>query len=89
MMKGGLPASAAAPLAMATPASQTDAAFEPLYVPFKRAVEISGLGKSTLYRAAMDGRLRLVKNGRTTLAEYASLRALLASLPAAQLRNAA
>jgi len=75
--------------ALASVANAAPAGHEPLYVPFKRAVEISGLGKSTLYRAAMDGRLRLVKHGRSTLAEYRSLRALMDSLPAAQLRNAA
>ncbi len=52
-------------------------------------MDISGLSRSTLYRAAMDGRLRLVKAGRSTLVDYASLRALLDGLPAAQLTNAA
>jgi hypothetical protein len=67
----------------------SEPAFEPLFVPLKRAVDISGLGRSTLYREAMRGRLRMVKAGRSTLVDYASLRALLDGLPAAQLSNAA
>lgn len=74
---------------MNTPPAPPAAPAEPLYVPFKRAVEISGLGRSTLYRSAMGGHLRLVKAGRTTLVCYASLKALLDGLPAARFRNAA
>ena len=70
-------------------APRSEAATEPLYVPLRRAVEISGLGKSSLYRAAMDGRLRFVKAGRSTLVDFASLKALLDGLPAARFRNAA
>ncbi len=50
----------------------SEPAFEPLFVPLKRAVDISGLGRSTLYREAMRGRLRMVKAGRSTLVDYAS-----------------
>jgi excisionase family DNA binding protein len=41
------------------------------------ACRISGLSRSTLYRHATAGRLRLVKVGGRTLVDAASLRALL------------
>ena len=47
----------------------------------------SGLSRSALYRAAGEGRLRLIKAGRSTLVDTASLAALLASLPTANIRR--
>ena len=40
------------------------------------AAQITGLSRSTLYRHAASGRLRLVKVGGRTLVDAASLRAL-------------
>jgi len=50
------------------------------------AVAISGLSRSAIYRAAGEGRIKLVKAGRTTLVDMASVRAFLASLPRAPIR---
>jgi len=61
----------------------------PILVPLRRATEISGLSKSTLYLHAMRGRLVLKKAGKRTLVDYASLRALLDGLPTARLKNPA
>jgi hypothetical protein len=49
------------------------------------AVEWSGLSRSAIYRAAGEGRLTLRKAGRTTIVDGASLAALVASLPVADL----
>lgn len=49
------------------------------------AVAWSGLSRSALYRAAAEGRLTFRKAGRTTIVDGASLAALIASLPVAQI----
>lgn len=54
---------------------------ETLMIPLPRAPAVSGMSRSSLYRAAADGRIRMVKSGRATLVDAASLRAYLASLP--------
>ncbi len=46
-----------------------------------------GIPRSTLYRLAAAGHVRMVKLGRTTLVDFASVRAFLASAPAASLRS--
>ncbi len=46
-----------------------------------------GIPRSTLYRLAAAGHVRMVKLGRTTLVDFASVRAFLASAPAAALRS--
>jgi excisionase family DNA binding protein len=51
-------------------------------------VSMTGLSRSTLYRQASAGRLKMLKFGRSTLVDYASLRALLDSLPPADLKAA-
>lgn len=51
----------------------------------KAAVEWSGMSRSALYRAAGDGKLILRKSGRTTIVDGASLAALVASLPVAEI----
>lgn len=56
-----------------------------LAAPMLRAVALSGLSRSGIYRAAAEGRIRLVKAGRTTLVDMASVRSFIASLPAAQI----
>jgi hypothetical protein len=49
------------------------------------AVSWSGLSRSALYRYAAEGVLIFRKAGRTTIVDGASLAALVASLPAAQI----
>ncbi len=45
-----------------------------------------GVSRSGLYRAAASGQIRLLKLGHTTLVDLASMRAFMATLPAASLR---
>ncbi len=59
---------------------------EPLALPIMVAVVVSGLSRSAIYREAGNGRIKLMKLGRTTLVDMASLKAFLASLPAANIR---
>jgi hypothetical protein len=59
---------------------------EPLALPISAAVMVSGLSRSAIYREAGAGRIKLLKLGRTTLVDMASVRAFLSSLPAAQIR---
>jgi hypothetical protein len=59
---------------------------EPLALPIMVAVAVSGLSRSAIYREAGHGRIKLLKLGRTTLVDMASLRAFLASLPVANIR---
>lgn len=59
---------------------------EPLALPILAAVAISGLSRSAIYREAGNGRIKLLKLGRTTLVDMDSIRALLACLPAANIR---
>ena len=61
----------------------------PLALPLARAVAWSGLSRSTLYRMAAEGRVRLVKAGRSTLVDADSLRAVVAGLPSASVRAGA
>jgi excisionase family DNA binding protein len=60
---------------------------EPLTVNIAEAERITGLGHRTLYRELAAGRLQAVKRGRTTLIKMDSIRAYLASLPAATFRQ--
>jgi excisionase family DNA binding protein len=48
----------------------------PLTHTLNAAVQLTGLSRSTLYRHAAAGRLRLVKVGGRTLVDATSLRAL-------------
>ena len=59
-----------------------------LAAPISRAVELSGLSRSGLYREAARGNIRLLKTGRTTLVDMNSVRRFLASLPEAPIRRA-
>jgi excisionase family DNA binding protein len=54
---------------------------DPLAVPLRQAPAVTGLSLSTIYRLASDGRLTLLKSGRSTLLCMASARAYLAALP--------
>jgi excisionase family DNA binding protein len=49
---------------------------EPLTVRISTAVRITGLSRSRIYELIQAGDLEIVKVGRTTLVQYASLKAL-------------
>jgi hypothetical protein len=55
----------------------------PSHAPILTAGELSGLSRSAIYREAGAGKIRLVKLGRSTLVDMASVRAFLDSLPPA------
>jgi hypothetical protein len=57
--------------------SDQESAINPLAITFPTAKKISGLGLTTLWKLAKEGRIELVRVGRRTLITYASLRALL------------
>lgn len=61
----------------------------PEWVPLPRATGIFGLSRTTIYRLAAAGRIRLVKAGARTLVDAASARSYLASLPEATLKGRA
>ncbi len=56
---------------------------QPLALPLGKAVAVTGLSRSAIYRAAGEGKITLLKAGRTTLVCMASARAFLAGLPRA------
>ncbi len=56
-------------------------AAEPLTCPLPRAPAHTGLSRSAIYRAAAAGEIKLIKLGRTTLVDLASVRAYLDRLP--------
>ena len=55
--------------------------------PIRQACAISGLSRSGIYRAAAAGQIRLIKNGRSSLVDMASVREYLAGLPRADIRQ--
>lgn len=57
----------------------------PVAVPLTKAPALFGLSRSTIYRLAAEGRIRLVKVGRSTLVDAISARRFLATLPEAQI----
>lgn len=57
----------------------------PSHAPILDAAELSGLSRSAIYREAGNGRIRLVKLGRSTLVCMASVRAFLDALPPARI----
>ena len=59
---------------------------EPMALPVLAAVAVSGLSRSAIYREAGAGHIKLLKLGRTTLVDMATVRTFLARLPAAQIR---
>jgi hypothetical protein len=65
--------------------SAPDAA-APIAAPIARAVVLSGLSRSAIYRAAGEGKLVLRRVGRSTLVDLASLRAFIEGLPIASIR---
>ena len=56
-----------------------------LAAPIRRACMLSGLSRSAIYRAASAGLIRVLKNGRSSLVDMASVRAYLAELPVARI----
>ncbi len=65
-----------------------NASLDPLALPIADAVTFSGLSRSEVYRQLATGKLRAVKSGSRTLVLVESIRAYLASLPAATFRAA-
>lgn len=59
----------------------------PLALPIERAVLVSGLSRSAIYREAGAGNVVLKKIGRTTLVDMESVRTFLDSLPRANIRK--
>lgn len=57
-----------------------------LLVSIPRAGEITGLGRTKIYGLIGDGALTARKCGRRVLVEMASIRAFVASMPAASIR---
>ena len=72
------------PAKYAEMASNSDAV--PLTVPLPKAPAITGLSRSRIYLKAARGNIRLLKVGRSTLVCMDSVRAFLASRPAAAIR---
>ncbi len=58
-----------------------------LLVSIPRAVEITGLGRTSIYRLIADGTLATRKFGQRVLVETASIRTFVAALPAASIRQ--
>ncbi len=78
----GAPADKAAPAGL----PGAPAGVEPLALPVKQAIAVTGLSHSAIYREAGRGNIELLKLGRTTLVCMVSARAFLASLPRASIR---
>lgn len=62
-------------------AAHASAAPVPWAMPISKAVPTSGLSRSAIYRAAAAGHVKLIKCGRSTLVDMASVRAFLDALP--------
>lgn len=71
-----------------SPSSPEGAPDHALSLPLRRVPGLCGLSVPTLYREAGKGNIVLLKYGRTTLVDMASLRAFLAGLPRASIRPA-
>lgn len=56
----------------------------PLAVSISEAATMVGLGKTSLYAAIADGRLKTRKAGRRTLVEMTALREFIDELPSSQ-----
>lgn len=61
---------------------------EPEYLRIPAVMGRYGLSRSGIYRAAAEGKINLIKCGRATLVEAASVRAFLAGLPRATVGGA-
>jgi hypothetical protein len=62
---------------------------DPIAVPLPKAPAWCGLSRSRIYRLAGEGKIRLIKAGKSTLVDVASVRAYLADAPVATIRKAA
>ncbi len=69
-----------------TPSHDPDT-LQPLALPVPKAVQVTGLSRSAIYRAAGEGAIVLLKVGRSTLVDMATARAFLAGLPRAAVRR--
>lgn len=58
----------------------------PIALPLAKALAVLGLSRSTLYREAGRGSIKLLKMGRSTLVDMASARGFIANLPVAEIR---
>lgn len=70
--------------AFATPAPPQP---DPLTVRIAEAARISGFSRSEIYRRAGRGEIILLKCGKSTLVDMASLRAAVVALPHASIRQ--
>jgi hypothetical protein len=61
---------------------------DPLTVRIPEATRISGFSRSELYRRAGRGEIIMLKCGKSTLVDMASLRAAVSALPRAPIRAA-
>lgn len=71
-------------MSVITPSTTTS----PRYAPIPRAIEITGLGRSTIYKLAGQGKLRLVKAGGRTLVDMEHAMHWMATLPVANIAPA-
>lgn len=58
-----------------------------LAVTIPNAVEITGLGRTSLYHSIKQGKLKVKKSGRRTIIEMAELRRFIENLPASGSEN--
>jgi len=58
---------------------------EPIAITLREAIRLGGLSRSDLYRRAGAGQVIFRKSGATVVVDYASLKALVTSLPLAQI----
>jgi excisionase family DNA binding protein len=60
-------------------------AVSPRYAPIPRACEISGIGRSSVYKLASQGHIRLIKVGNRTLVDLEHLSHWMETLPLANI----
>jgi hypothetical protein len=71
------------------PAKGSAGGVQPMALRIGPAVAASGLSRSAIYREAAKGNIVLLKLGRTTLVDMATVRTFLANLPRASVRSTA
>ena len=64
-----------------TPITAAEQIPAPIALRIPEAERASGLSRTTLYRLRQEGRVKFRKSGRTTLVDYASLKAAVDALP--------
>lgn len=70
-------------------ATEASAHVAPIAMKIEDAAKISGVGRSSLFRAIKEGKLRARKAGARTLICYDDLRAFVDALPARKVGEAA